>query len=136
MFEYLIVILLGLIIGSFCNVVIYRLPLGKSIITPGSHCRVCAAPPDTPQCLIGQGVGASIKSIHSPRRPTEQGQLLRSRSARGDALKGIPQRGPAHPHLFHGEIALEHAAVGAESFDAGRHVGAPVRRQLGGGHRG
>jgi len=51
-------------------------------------------------------------------------------------LKAFHSRDPANPHLFHGEIALEHAAVGAEPFDAGLHVGAPVRRQLDGGHRG
>jgi leader peptidase (prepilin peptidase) / N-methyltransferase len=44
MFEALIVFIFGLIIGSFCNVVIYRLPQGKSIIRPGSQCRSCAAP--------------------------------------------------------------------------------------------
>ena len=37
MLEPLIVFVFGLIIGSFCNVVIYRLPQGKSIITPGSQ---------------------------------------------------------------------------------------------------
>src|SRR5688500_13121239 len=42
--EPVAVFVLGLIIGSFCNVVIYRLPLGQSIIAPGSHCRVCSAP--------------------------------------------------------------------------------------------
>ncbi len=31
----------GLIIGSFLNVCIYRLPEGKSIISPPSHCPVC-----------------------------------------------------------------------------------------------
>jgi leader peptidase (prepilin peptidase)/N-methyltransferase len=41
MVEALIVFLFGLTIGSFCNVVIYRLPLGESIIAPGSHCRSC-----------------------------------------------------------------------------------------------
>jgi leader peptidase (prepilin peptidase)/N-methyltransferase len=41
MLEPLIVFLFGLIIGSFCNVVIYRLPQGKSIVTPGSRCRSC-----------------------------------------------------------------------------------------------
>jgi leader peptidase (prepilin peptidase)/N-methyltransferase len=40
MIEILIFVF-GLIIGSFCNVVIYRLPLGKSIVTPGSQCRSC-----------------------------------------------------------------------------------------------
>lgn len=32
---------LGLLIGSFLNVVIYRVPRGESIVTPGSHCPVC-----------------------------------------------------------------------------------------------
>jgi leader peptidase (prepilin peptidase)/N-methyltransferase len=37
----IIVFAFGLIIGSFCNVVIYRLPLGKSIVMPASQCRFC-----------------------------------------------------------------------------------------------
>jgi leader peptidase (prepilin peptidase)/N-methyltransferase len=32
---------LGLIVGSFLNVVIYRVPRGESIVTPGSHCPHC-----------------------------------------------------------------------------------------------
>jgi leader peptidase (prepilin peptidase) / N-methyltransferase len=35
--------LFGAIVGSFLNVVIYRMPLDKSIVTPGSHC-ACGAP--------------------------------------------------------------------------------------------
>ena len=35
--------LLGAIVGSFLNVVIYRVPAEKSIITPGSHC-ACGKP--------------------------------------------------------------------------------------------
>ncbi len=34
---------LGAMIGSFLNVVIYRVPAEKSIVTPGSHC-ACGAP--------------------------------------------------------------------------------------------
>jgi leader peptidase (prepilin peptidase)/N-methyltransferase len=34
----------GAIVGSFLNVVIYRLPRGESIVTPGSHCPVCDTP--------------------------------------------------------------------------------------------
>ncbi len=34
----------GLLIGSFLNVVIHRLPRGESLITPGSHCPGCGAP--------------------------------------------------------------------------------------------
>ncbi len=37
----LIVFLFGLIFGSFANVVIYRLPKGKSLINPGSACPSC-----------------------------------------------------------------------------------------------
>jgi len=35
------IIFAGLIIGSFLNVIIYRLPLKKSIIFPASHCPKC-----------------------------------------------------------------------------------------------
>lgn len=34
---------LGAMVGSFLNVVIYRVPAGKSIVRPGSHC-VCGQP--------------------------------------------------------------------------------------------
>jgi leader peptidase (prepilin peptidase) / N-methyltransferase len=37
------VFLFGLLFGSFFNVVIYRLPLGESIVFPGSHCPACNA---------------------------------------------------------------------------------------------
>ncbi|TAM92590.1 MAG: prepilin peptidase [Jatrophihabitans sp.] len=36
--------LLGLLIGSFLNVVIYRVPRAESIVHPGSHCPTCANP--------------------------------------------------------------------------------------------
>ena len=36
--------LFGLAIGSFLNVVIYRVPLHESIITPRSKCPACATP--------------------------------------------------------------------------------------------
>ena len=41
MFESIVSILLGLIVGSFLNVVIYRLPLDQSVIKPGSFCPHC-----------------------------------------------------------------------------------------------
>jgi len=40
-FNLLLAGLLGLCIGSFLNVVIYRLPRGQSLVTPPSRCRNC-----------------------------------------------------------------------------------------------
>ena len=40
-FEATLVTLMGLMIGSFLNVCIYRLPLGKSIVWPASACPGC-----------------------------------------------------------------------------------------------
>lgn len=37
------VFVFGLLIGSFLNVVIYRVPLNESIVFPGSHCPNCNA---------------------------------------------------------------------------------------------
>jgi leader peptidase (prepilin peptidase)/N-methyltransferase len=41
---YAIVLLVGLVVGSFLNVCIYRLPQGMSIIWPASHCPHCQTP--------------------------------------------------------------------------------------------
>jgi len=39
-----VAVLLGLALGSFLNVVIYRLPRGKSVVWPGSMCPTCGQP--------------------------------------------------------------------------------------------
>lgn len=41
---FIIVFILGLLIGSFLNVCIYRLPRGESIVFPSSHCPSCNKP--------------------------------------------------------------------------------------------
>lgn len=48
--TYALVVVLGLLLGSFANVCIYRWPPtdehphGRSVVRPGSHCAACAAP--------------------------------------------------------------------------------------------
>ena len=36
--------LFGALIGSFLNVVAYRVPVGESLVSPGSHCPSCDTP--------------------------------------------------------------------------------------------
>jgi leader peptidase (prepilin peptidase)/N-methyltransferase len=40
----LLIVIYGLIIGSFLNFLIYRIPRGESIAWPGSHCPACGHP--------------------------------------------------------------------------------------------
>ena len=34
----------GALVGSFLNVVVWRVPRGESIVSPGSHCPRCGTP--------------------------------------------------------------------------------------------
>ena len=42
--DVVLIGVLGLLVGSFLNVVIYRLPRGESLVRPASHCPQCDAP--------------------------------------------------------------------------------------------
>ena len=44
MLEVIFIALFGISIGSFLNVVIYRLPKNESIVLPASHCSKCKVP--------------------------------------------------------------------------------------------
>jgi len=44
LFNSVMVFLFGLVIGSFLNVVIFRIPKGESISYPASHCQSCHTP--------------------------------------------------------------------------------------------
>ena len=39
--AYVLAAVFGLCVGSFLNVVIYRVPAGLSLATPSSHCPKC-----------------------------------------------------------------------------------------------
>jgi len=41
---YVVLLLFGLVLGSFANVVIWRLPRGESLVSPGSRCPGCGTP--------------------------------------------------------------------------------------------
>lgn len=67
--------LLGAVIGSFLNVVIYRVPAGESVIRPASHCPRCGVPirarhnlPIVSYLLL-RGRCASCRAPISPRYP-------------------------------------------------------------------
>ena len=42
-YFYVVSLLVGLVIGSFLNVVIWRVPRHESLVRPGSHCPACGA---------------------------------------------------------------------------------------------
>ena len=39
-----IIFFMGASVGSFLNVVAYRMPLGRSVVSPGSACPACETP--------------------------------------------------------------------------------------------
>ena len=71
----LLAALLGGAVGSFLNVVAYRLPAGLSLVRPGSHCPVCQTPikarHNVPVLgwLLLRGRCASCGAPISPRYP-------------------------------------------------------------------
>ncbi len=66
---------LGLLIGSFLNVVVYRLPRGESVVHPPSHCTVCQTRLGTLEnvpvasWLVLRGRCLHCKAPISPRYP-------------------------------------------------------------------
>src|SRR5437588_7673907 len=91
---------LGAIVGSFLNVVAYRLPRRESLITPASHCPRCATPvkpyDNIPilSWLLLRGHCRSCAAPISPRYPLVEaataalcvGAVLTHESAVGIAL--------------------------------------------------
>ena len=86
--EIFIAVLAGLVVGSFLNVVIYRLPRGESLVKPRSHCPGC---------------GHLVRSRDNV--PVLSWLLLRGRCR--DCGESIPRRYP----LIEGLTAALYAAV-------------------------
>src|SRR5689334_7617806 len=69
------VVALGLLFGSFLNVVIHRVPRGMSVVRPPSHCPACNAPIRAWQnvpvfgWLVLRGRAACCGAKISPRYP-------------------------------------------------------------------
>src|SRR5262245_8299221 len=64
--------LFGLVIGSFLNVCIHRIPKRESIVFPGSHCPHCNAPVrpyDNIPVLSYVVLGGKCRSCHAPISP-------------------------------------------------------------------
>ncbi|MFN3179723.1 MAG: prepilin peptidase, partial [Thermus sp.] len=65
-------LLLGLVVGSFLNVVIHRLPKGESIVFPPSHCPACGhrlAPKDLVPVLSYLALRGRCRYCSSPISP-------------------------------------------------------------------
>ena len=112
---------LGLVIGSFLNVVIYRVPRDESIVRPGSHCPSC----DRTRSRRAQHPGRRLADAARALR-----QLRRARSARATrSSKRSPARcsSPSPPasasapllpaYLYLAAIAIALAAI---DFDVQR----------------
>ena len=68
---YLIVIILGALIGSFLNVCIYRMPRDLSIVFPSSRCPSCGNPDNVPvlSYILLRGRCRQCKARISARYP-------------------------------------------------------------------
>ena len=64
--------LFGLVVGSFLNVLIHRLPRGESVVSPGSHCPVCGAgilPRDNVPVVSWLLLGGRCRACRAPISP-------------------------------------------------------------------
>jgi leader peptidase (prepilin peptidase)/N-methyltransferase len=115
--AYVLVGLLGLVVGSFLNVVIYRVPRGESLVSPGSRCPSCGTPirPWHNVPVVGWLVlrgrcaacGAPI-GVRYPLVEAGTGALFVALAARLDSL-GLLSALPAY--LYFGAIGIALALI-------------------------
>ena len=91
----------GLVIGSFLNVVAYRLPRGESLVAPGSHCPGC----DTP---IRPWDNVPLLSwLFLRGRCRSCGQRISPRYPMVELLTGVLFAVVAAVHGIHADLAVE-----------------------------
>jgi leader peptidase (prepilin peptidase) / N-methyltransferase len=131
---------LGLVFGSFLNVVIYRLPRGESVAFPASHCTTCGTPirviDNLPVLgwLMLRGRARCCKSPISPRYPLVEllGGLLGGALVQTSLLT-LPLETPLWQGLllFGAQLALGLALIAAAFIDLS-HMYLPDQLTLGG----
>lgn len=131
---------LGLVFGSFLNVVIYRLPRGESVAFPASHCTSCGTPirvlDNLPVLgwLMLRGRARCCKSPISPRYPLVEllGGLLGGALIQVAVLT-LPLETPLWQGLllFAAELALGLGLIAAAFIDLS-HMYLPDVLTLGG----
>ncbi|HEX6764579.1 MAG TPA: prepilin peptidase [Polyangiaceae bacterium] len=117
---------LGLVFGSFLNVVIYRLPRGENLAFPASRCPACGAPiavrDNVPvlSFLLLRGRARCCKAKISPRYPLVEliGGLVALAIVRAVVLE-LPPETPAWkiPLIFFCYLALGLGLVAAAFID-------------------
>src|ERR1700728_731676 len=80
--------------------------------------------------IVTSPLSGSGDPIHARGGTAVQRLLLRRRRAGGNALEGVPQLGISARLLVRREVALEHATIDAERFDAGLDILTPRRREI------
>ncbi len=139
-FLIVFAVLLGLLFGSFLNVVIHRLPRGESIAFPGSHCPECGQPikprdnvPVLSYVLL-LGRSRCCKTPISPRYPLVEaiGGLVAWAVMRSIVLELSPDTSIARAMaLFFAYLALALGLIAAAFIDL-EHMLLPDEITLGG----
>jgi leader peptidase (prepilin peptidase) / N-methyltransferase len=133
-------IVMGLLWGSFLNVVIYRVPLGLSVVRPGSHCPGCGTPikayDNIPvfSYLILRGKARCCGVSFSPRYPLIEaaGGLLAWAIVEGIILRLPPETSIARGiAIFSADLTLVLGLLAASMIDL-EHMYIPSGITLGG----